>query len=501
MTNAPEEKSKGTKGISRTDASFPGELSVVVGTDPSPLVASPRNQEPNRAALRVLVTNVNNDSSAKAYKIMIQLKVADDNNPSAELLSESWSKRGKDITRQPDTRTPSSDNTGGYAFTYSGGEDENPFKPGESVALFIDGIPVSAQEGATAVAVGVQADQNDEPAWKIVPLGKFPTGYYLKELRADDNPVDYKEQAILTWLAPPIEGIEYKLYANGSELPLDKNHPQPVHTPPLTTDTTFELVPSWATDVRHKQRLLVRVLNGDLTTHNVTVNGNLDVTGKTNAQGDLTVRYGGSTKLNTSGVSDVEFPRGLTSRKRLDANEGILVKNGDDVKITTTEGTDVKFPQGLRADRQIYSTGDLAANGRVLIGYSANYDGMSPGDIWVMNKATIGYNASLDLRGNLVSNVSTYDKPTSFNAGCAGILIGWIQVSHDTGKAASAELKATVKPPGMSSFDITAWVDDDGNAGSFSVPLNRGTGVTFSVWKSSNLDSSCVHKAFWLPFA
>ncbi|RNL86741.1 hypothetical protein [Halostreptopolyspora alba] len=495
------------------DEGFPDVLSVVIGTEPTPLVASPQSGPPNRAALHVLMTNVH-DEPLKAYAITIFVKVTKESVPQAEVLSEKWANRGRTTYRTSQVRTPSDDDNGTYTYTYTGSDNGSPFAPGESIELFVDDIPVSAQEGVTTVLVGIQAERNGETLWKYLPLGKFPTGYYLKELRADTNPVRYKEQTVLTWLAPPLPQISYKLYANGTEIPLDEKHPQPVRTGPLTTDTTFELVPSWATDVRHKQRLLVRVLNGDVTARDVTVNGNLGVTGKTDANGDLrvagktdangdlTVSWGGTEKLTTSGVSDVTFPQGLTSKKRIDADAGILARSDGAVRMDTTAGTDVSFPQGLRADQQIYSTGDLSANGRILIGYSSNYDGMSPGDIWVMNKATIGYNAQLDVRGNLVGTVVTSsDNPTSFKASSSGILIGWIQVSHDSGKAASAELKATITPPGGSSFDITAWVDDDGNASSFSVPVNRGTNATFSVWKSSNLSASCIHKYFWLPFA
>ncbi|WP_150237578.1 hypothetical protein [Nocardiopsis quinghaiensis] len=254
-----------------TDPAFPPELSVAVGTDPAPLVASPLNGEPNRAGLRVLVTNVDDDKAVGAHQILVQLKVTADNSPKEDLLSESWSKRGETVTHEPGTRTPSSDDTGGYTFTYFGTDSEKPFKPGDSIALFVHDIPVSAQDGATVVAVGIQAGAKSQPVWKRVPLGKFPTGYYLRDLRADVNPVEYKEQAVLTWVAPPIDGIEYTLYANGAQVPLKQGKPQPAKTNPLTTDTTFELVPSWATDVRHRQRLLVRVLNGDISANNATV--------------------------------------------------------------------------------------------------------------------------------------------------------------------------------------------------------------------------------------
>lgn len=256
----------------RTDANFPAMLSVAVGTDPTPLVASQQGQNPERAALHVLMTNVHGDASIAAYKITIRLQVANDGVPKAELLSEKWAERGKTITRYNEQRrTLSSDENGEYTFTYSGGESGNPFKPGESIELFIGNVPIAAMEGATTVGVGVQAEQNGDTEWKIIPVGKFPAGYYLRELRADTNPVGYGQETLLTWLAPPLSGINYDLYANGEKVPIDQRHPQPAKTGTLTTDTTFELVPSWATDVRHKQRVLVRVNEGDVRTANLKV--------------------------------------------------------------------------------------------------------------------------------------------------------------------------------------------------------------------------------------
>ncbi|MFB8762298.1 hypothetical protein [Nocardiopsis alba] len=255
-----------------SDSDFPEALSVVVQTDPSPLVASGTKDSANRAGLSVLVTNVSDDEAVRAHAIQIQLKVSDDGIAKEDLLSETWSKRGATVTRQSSTRRPDrgDEGSGFYTFTYSGTDrEEKPFEPGETVAVFVHDIPVSVMEGATAVAIGVQEEEGGEPAWKYIPLGKFPSGYYLRELRADTNPVEYGKAVKLTWLEPPIEGINYTLYANGEKVELNKEHPQPVVIPELTTDTTFELVPSWATDVRDKQRLLVRVMEGDVSPRNV----------------------------------------------------------------------------------------------------------------------------------------------------------------------------------------------------------------------------------------
>ncbi|MFJ6020637.1 hypothetical protein ACIQFP_14900 [Nocardiopsis alba] len=258
----------------RTDANFPTMLSVAVGTDPTPLVASQPDQSPERAALHVLMTNVHGDEPIPAYRITIKLQVANDGVPRDELLSEKWAERGKTTTRyNKGRRTPASDESGEYTFTYSGAESGNPFKPGESIELFIGNVPVGAKEGATTVGIGVQAEQDGDTAWKIIPVGKFPAGYYLRELRADTNPIEYGQETLLTWLAPPLSGINYDLYANGQKIPIDQKHPQPAKTGPLTTDTTFELVPSWSTDVRHKQRVLVRVDQGDVRTAKLTVTG------------------------------------------------------------------------------------------------------------------------------------------------------------------------------------------------------------------------------------
>ncbi|MEU2972989.1 hypothetical protein ABZ634_14300, partial [Nocardiopsis alba] len=45
----------------------------------------------------------------------------------------------------------------------------------------------------------------------------------------------------------------------------------------LTTDTTFELKPSWSEDVRDRQSLLVRVMGGDISARNISVNSSLTV--------------------------------------------------------------------------------------------------------------------------------------------------------------------------------------------------------------------------------
>lgn len=282
----PEEAGHELEGPTmETDPDFPAELSVVVQTDPEPLVSSPSNGSANRAGLSVLVTNVNDDEPVQAHAILVRLKVSDSGIPKEDLLSETWSKRGETLTRQPKTREANDDGSGLYTFTYSGRDRTDAFAPGETVAVFIHDIPVSAREGVTAVAIGVQEEEDGETAWKFIPLGKFPAGYYLRELRAETNPVKYGDSAVLTWLEPPIEGIQYALYANGAKVELNKDHPQPVTTPALTTDTTFELVPSWATNVRDKQRLLVRVIGGDIVAGKVAADS-------LSAKSSLTVREG-----------------------------------------------------------------------------------------------------------------------------------------------------------------------------------------------------------------
>ncbi|MFE0266265.1 hypothetical protein ACFWZ7_03355 [Nocardiopsis alba] len=263
-----------------SDSDFPEVLSVVVQTDPSPLVASGSKGSANKAGLSVLVTNVSDDEAVRAHAIQIQLKVSDDGDAKEDLLSETWSKRGATVTRQSKTRRPDrgDEGSGLYTFTYSGTDrEEKPFEPGETVAVFIHEILVSAMEGATAVAIGVQEEEDGETAWKHIPLGKFPAGYYLRELRADENPVEYGKPVTLTWLEPPTEGIRYTLLANGKEVPLHEDHPQPVEISKLTTDTTFELKPSWSEDVRDRQSLLVRVMGGDISARNISVNSSLTV--------------------------------------------------------------------------------------------------------------------------------------------------------------------------------------------------------------------------------
>ncbi|MET9710253.1 hypothetical protein [Nocardiopsis alba] len=266
--------------VAYSDSDFPEALSVVVQTDPSPLVASGSKGSANQAGLSVLVTNVSDDEAVRAHAIQIQLKVSDDGDAKEDLLSETWSKRGATVTRQSKTRRPDrgDEGSGLYTFIYSGTDrEEKPFEPGETVAVFIHEILVSAMEGATAVAIGVQEEEGGETTWKHIPLGKFPAGYYLRELRADANPVKYGDSVTLTWLEPPTEGIHYTLYANGVEVPLHEDHPQPVKISELTTDTTFELKPSWSEDVRARQRLLVRVLGGDIAARNVSVKSSLTV--------------------------------------------------------------------------------------------------------------------------------------------------------------------------------------------------------------------------------
>ncbi|MFE1078886.1 hypothetical protein ACFW31_10240 [Nocardiopsis alba] len=266
--------------LAYSDSDFPEALSVVVQTDPSPLVASGSKGSANQAGLSVLVTNVSDDEAVRAHAIQIQLKVSDDGDAKEDLLSETWSKRGATVTRQSKTRRPDrgDEGSGLYTFTYSGTDrEEKPFEPGETVAVFIHEILVSAMEGATAVAIGVQEEEDGETAWRHIPLGKFPAGYYLRELRADTNPVEYGDSVTLTWLEPPIEGIRYTLLANREEIKLNEDHPQPVKISELTTDTTFELKPSWSEDVRDRQSLLVRVTGGDIAARNVSVKSSLTV--------------------------------------------------------------------------------------------------------------------------------------------------------------------------------------------------------------------------------
>ncbi|MEC3891132.1 hypothetical protein [Nocardiopsis sp. LDBS1602] len=259
-----------------SDPGFPEELSVAVHTDPSPLVASGARGPANLAGLSVMVTNVG-EEAVRAHAILIRLEVSKEGKPEGNLLSETWSKRGETVTRKPKTRSVSDDGLGTYTFTYSGGEGAEPFKPGETVSVAIHDIPVSAMAGVTSVDVGVEKKKGGDEAWNGTPLGKFPAGYYLRELRADTNPVEYGESVTLTWLEPPIEGIRYTLLANREEIKLNEDHPQPVKISGLTTDTTFELKPSWSEDVRDRQSLLVRVTGGDIAARNVSVKSSLTV--------------------------------------------------------------------------------------------------------------------------------------------------------------------------------------------------------------------------------
>ncbi|WP_017592871.1 hypothetical protein [Nocardiopsis potens] len=493
----------------RPDADDDFPLSAVAASRPEPLAVSPSRENPSIASLEILVANDTGEAVSFAkLALVFTAEKSNWGNDNAALLTPEWD-RCKWTAAPPDTWKKNPDETGIGRCVYRAadiGGGKTGLKDGETFRFHLHDIPVSAKLGVTTASVQLLKEDNDLIAERTFTMGKFPSGYYLRDFRAVAPVMSIgqaeKNGTTLTWTVQPDPTVTYTMSVNGGDPRPLANTQTIFNTGRLRSTATYQLTATHADDSALKHTLLteVHVVGGDITARNVTVNGNLDVAGKTNANGDLTVKYDNTLKLQTSGQNQVVFPQGLDSNGKVNAYSDLMVKSGDKVTLQAAGQNAVEFPQGLNADRQIYARGDLAVNGRTLIGYFSGYDGMSEGDIWIKNRATIGWSGALDIKNGLVNRMTELDIGQTFTADTAGLVVGRAFIAHSSGSAAARGLWAKVSIPGLDSFEVETKCDDDENAGTFTVPVNKGTTVEFKVYSYGNVNSTNYQKAYWLPF-
>ncbi|MFC5144987.1 hypothetical protein [Streptomyces aureoversilis] len=276
------------------------------------------------------------------------------------------------------------------------------------LTITLENLKISSRPGTARIEIREVAttDTNkwpDSPRFTKLALTKFPAPKIpvmaVSDFTADSLEVEAGTSVRLTWNGPST--LDYTVSHGGAPHPVGKNHE---YSTTIDRDTTFQL--SYVTGgTTHYLTTTVTVKNPKLT--GLTVNGSLTVTGSTDVQGltvnkDLTAEQAltvsGSTELQALTVHKdlgakaalsvggaATLDNTLTVGGFLQANSDITVSWGGTTKFTTSGLTGIKTPYiSVNGKELVYGgTSIHLENGYLGGGYLWAYAGKDDGDATV----------------------------------------------------------------------------------------------------------------------
>ncbi len=261
--------------IETEERNFPFRSSI--STHPAPMTVSESSNAPTKASLDLLISN-DGFSRIEFESLTITFAVAgnDWGEDAPSILTPVWDKVSRPKLELPPGWTEVTGDQEPGQFTFKPANKEAG--PNDALRLHLDDIHVSAIEGITDVVVSIEAPDG-RPGFKDAThsIGKFPTGFELKNFRADDPIVENGRSTKLNWTVNGDHNVRYQFFVNGVEKKLGGGRIEPpFHTGPLHTTTVYEIVAEHQVGndwLPYSDSTVVQVHGGDITAANALIAG------------------------------------------------------------------------------------------------------------------------------------------------------------------------------------------------------------------------------------
>ncbi|WP_406277690.1 hypothetical protein [Embleya sp. NBC_00896] len=259
------------------DAETAGVGTVLVyelSTEPDPVRVSPAEGAVERADL-VIVGSRHSDSGIEARKLTVYIPTG---TASAELALDLTGIAAQ--TSLPGW-TPAADPTN-QRIVFAPPSGTATIEPGQGVTIQLGGIRINRVVGSAPVVLELEYRAVGTSAWRTdtttLGVGKFPAGFYLRNLRVDPLVVENGGTATLEWEAS--QGATYKLLYGTAEIDVTNRRDYPVTN--IRQSTMFYLRAIAQAGNDHVERTLnvsVTVNKPDMVVRNLTIEGQLEATG------------------------------------------------------------------------------------------------------------------------------------------------------------------------------------------------------------------------------
>lgn len=243
-------------------------------TEPDPVRASPAEGTVERANL-VVVGSRHSDSGIEARKLTVYIPTG---TASAELaldltgIAAHTSLPGWTATSDPANQR----------IVFAPPSGTATIEPGQGVTIQLDGIRINRVVGSAPVVLELEYRTVGTSAWRTdtttLGVGKFPPGFYLRNLRVDPLVVDNGGTATLEWEAS--EGATYKLLYGSAEIEVTDRREYPVTNIRQSTMFYLRAIAQAGNDnVERTLNVSVTVNKPDMVVRNLTIEGQLEATG------------------------------------------------------------------------------------------------------------------------------------------------------------------------------------------------------------------------------
>ncbi|WP_331766669.1 hypothetical protein [Embleya sp. NBC_00896] len=260
-------------------------LSYELTTDPDPIRVSPATGTVELADL-VIVGSRQAGTAIEARKLTVYIPTG---TASAELALDLTG-----IAAQISLPgwTPTSDPTN-QRIVFAPPSDATRIEAGAGVTIQLGGIRVNRQVGSVPIPIELEYRAVGTSAWRTdtttLGIGKFPAGFYLRNLIVRPLIVDNGGSATLTWEAS--EGATYKLLYDLAEVDVTSRRTYPVTNVRHTTVFYVRGIAQSGNNTVERTISTTLVVNEpDLVVNNLTINGITTANGELVANGQVTAK-------------------------------------------------------------------------------------------------------------------------------------------------------------------------------------------------------------------
>ncbi|MFE5326048.1 hypothetical protein ACFRCG_06550 [Embleya sp. NPDC056575] len=425
-------------------------LSYDLTTAPDPVEASPENpQMPPETCELIIVASRRSGTAADVASIKVKIPAGtaapdlalDLSRAVASISLSGWSVALNSSTEE---------------FVFTPVAEYETIGPDTSITIRISELPVSRKVGSCPVTVtersrtGNSAFCNRELVFSV---GKFPPGFYMRNLMCDPLVIDNGGDVTLTWERSA--NAAYELLYGRTCLPVTNVSTRKITN--VTSDTTFYLRGT----VGQAPDQVVRILAAQVTVVKPHLEvGNLVVHGTTTAKGDVTVDKDRTLYARTmmglgqNPTIDVGGHLNLSSSDRTTTVKGPLVVEGtttakDDVSVTES-GSIVRIrdlrgpsavPLTINSHTNVLPGNDVTIAGNVTVATGKQLsaakivvgaDGLTVGGPFAATVST------MDIVGPAQVFPLTFGRTLAFTAPTAGLAIGEV---HTTGNSRNSIVK------------------------------------------------------------
>ena len=254
--------------------------------------------------------------------------------------------------------------------------------PEQGISVQLNELRLNRQVGTAPVIIVVNWRTPGSTSWRTeeqtFSIGKFPAGFYLRDLKANDAYIENGDSVTLTWERS--EGPTYHLLYENTEIKVDKYSTYTVQD--IRRNTMFYLRSRIQQGTGHAERTIstyITVNKPDLEVGHLTIHGD------TVAHGDITMTEPTKT-LQTAKIqavggpgqldSTVQFPNrvkieGQLTLDSMSASGEVQIKQSGSLRVNGNlrgaDASEVSFKTLRSSDDTLNVVGKLTVNGKQVL--------------------------------------------------------------------------------------------------------------------------------------